>query len=72
MSNNKQSSIEWLISQLIEKDLLMIYGKSLEDNDLIEIIKQAKAMRKEELDESYQEGYQDGHETAMSYIKTKE
>ena len=72
MSNNKQSSIEWLISQLIEKDLLMIYGKSLEDNDLIEIIKQAKAMRKEELDESYQVGYQDGHETAMSYIKTKE
>jgi predicted CopG family antitoxin len=49
MSNNKQSSLEWLISQLIEKDLLMIYGKSLEDNDLIEIIKQAKAMRKEEI-----------------------
>jgi flagellar biosynthesis/type III secretory pathway protein FliH len=72
MSNNKESSVEWLIIQLIKKDLLMIYGKSLEDNDLIEIIKQAKAMRKEELDESYQEGYQDGHETAMSYIKTKE
>ena len=52
MSNNKESSVEWLIIQLIKKDLLMIYGKSLEDNDLIEIIKQAKAMHKEEIIDS--------------------
>ena len=45
----KQSSIEWVVDQLIEKDLLMIYGKPLEDNDLIEILNQAKAMHKEEI-----------------------
>jgi hypothetical protein len=45
----KQSSIEWVVDQLIEKDLLMIYGKPLEDNDLIEILNQAKAMHKNEI-----------------------
>lgn len=49
----KQSSIEYVVDQLIEKDLLMIYGKPLEDNDLIEIIKQAKAMHKEEIEDAY-------------------
>ena len=56
MSNNKQSSIEWLIIQLIEKDLLIIHGNPLEDNDLIEIIKQAKAMHKEEIINAHFEG----------------
>ena len=52
----KQSSIEWVVDQLIEKDLLMIYGKPLEDNDLIEILNQAKAMHKEEIETTYEEG----------------
>ena len=56
MSNNKQSSVEWLIIQLIEKDLLIIHGNPLEDNDLIEIIKQAKAMHKEEIINAHFEG----------------
>jgi hypothetical protein len=54
----KQSSIDWAVDQLIEKDLLMIYGKPLEDNDLIEIIKQAKAMHKDEIENAYWDGGQ--------------
>jgi hypothetical protein len=69
MSNKQSSVVDWIFSQLIEKDLLMVYGEPLEDNDLIPIIKQAKAMRKKEIDESYQEGCQDGYKTAMSYIE---
>ena len=53
----KQSSIEYVVDQLIEKDLLMIYGKPLEDNDLIEIIKQAKAMHKDEIENAYDDGW---------------
>jgi hypothetical protein len=76
MSNNKQSSVEWLISQLIEKDLLMIYGKSLEDNDLIEIIKKGKAMHKEEIINAHTIGYVIGggngyiHEPEQYYNET--
>ena len=56
----KQSSIEWVVDQLIEKDLLMIYGKPLEDNDLIEILNQAKAMEKEQIEEAFINGHKDG------------
>lgn len=64
----KQSSIEWAVDQLIEKDLLMIYGKPLEDNDLIGILKQAKAMHKEEIKNAIQLfGYMGAEEEAEQY-----
>jgi len=45
MSNNKQSSVEWLISQIAEDQ--MIKAKSL--NEWTKIFEQAKAMHKEEM-----------------------
>jgi len=45
MSNNKQSSVEWLISQIAEDQ--MIKAKSL--NEWTKIFEQAVAMHKEEI-----------------------
>ena len=48
MSNNKQSSVEWLFCELIDKEY-----KNPHDTELISIIEQAKAMHKEEIIESW-------------------
>lgn len=47
MSNNKQSSIEWLIDNLYLKDSLKWE----------EILEQAKAMHKEEIKEAREDGH---------------
>ena len=45
MSNNKQSSVEWLISEII-KHQMTFYGTS---SMPVRIIEQAKAMHKQEI-----------------------
>jgi hypothetical protein len=52
MSNNKQSSIDWLVEKMLTQDWYTY--KSLE------YIKQAKAMHKEEHKSTYIEGFTDG------------
>ena len=52
MSNNKQSSVEWLISQIAEDQ--MIKAKSL--NEWTKIFEQAKAMHKEEMEHFFKRG----------------
>jgi hypothetical protein len=41
MSNNKQSSVEWLWDKLVNKPLKI--------SDLVKLLEQAKAMHKEEM-----------------------
>ena len=52
MSNNKQNSVEWLISQITEDQ--MAKAKSI--HEWISIFEQAKAMHKEEIERAHYEG----------------
>ena len=51
MSNNKQSSVEWLFYKFI--------SCSLKVSDIFELLEQAKAMHKEEIEKTYIKGYED-------------
>lgn len=64
MSNNKQSSVEWLISQLQKsKDWHRILNEvSQMSSARVDIIEQAKAMHKEEIEFAFKRG--------MSLIKS--
>jgi hypothetical protein len=42
----RQTAVEWLIGELMEKDLLLVFGKPSLDNDAIKIIEQAREMEK--------------------------
>ena len=55
MSNNKQSSVEWLISQLQKsKDWHRVLNEiSQMSSARVDIIEQAKAMHKEEIKEAW-------------------
>lgn len=50
--SNKQSSVDWLISQIAEDQ--MVKAKSL--NEWTKIFEQARAMRKEELEFAFKGG----------------
>ena len=54
MSDKKQSSVEWLISQLDK-----YYVLSFDDLKNNEAVEQAKAMHKKEITDSYDDGYSD-------------
>ena len=54
MSNNKQSSVEWLVEQ-IKKDINL----RLRGFDIDKALEQAKAMHKEEIEKTYIKGYED-------------
>jgi len=45
----KQTAVEWLVSELMEKDLLLVFGNPSVDNDAIKIIEQAKEMEEEQM-----------------------
>jgi hypothetical protein len=45
----KQTAVEWLVSELMEKDLLLVFGNPSVDNDAIKIIEQAKKMEKKQM-----------------------
>lgn len=73
MSNNKQSSVEWLISQLTEVDYNCINKTFLQSNNSLagykmrELFEQAKAMHKEECKESYYESLLSNFQTFEEY-----
>ena len=58
MSNNKQSSVEWLWSELRDK-FSWETGEMYDSNELLlaKILEQAKAMHKEEIKKSYTTGF---------------
>ncbi len=57
MSNNKQSSVEWLVEQIKKDTNLRLRGF-----DIDKALEQAKAMHKEEINDAYFLGYGD-HQT---------
>ena len=66
MSNNKQSSVEWFLDELIKEG----YIKRLP----VTQFKQAKAMHKEEIEDAYWEGGQDvpsNEKQCQDYYKEK-
>ena len=70
MSNNKQSSVEWLISQLQKsKDWHRVLNEiSQMSSAKIDIIAEAKAMHKEEMIQSYSNGWHDGQDIIINGI----
>jgi hypothetical protein len=65
----KQTAVEWLIGELMEKDLLLVFGKPSLDNDAIKIIEQAKAMEKEQIIDARVDG--DTWSTAIKEMRTE-
>ena len=62
MSNNKQSSIDWLVEILgkYNEEMVFLYQNEIE---------QAKAMHKEEIEASYSDGYKEGYNRAIELTK---
>ena len=65
MSNNKQSSVEWLAVRLKEKMQVWNSTKNyqefhivLEAGEFAKLFEQAKEMHQEEIDESYRDGFE--------------
>jgi hypothetical protein len=66
MSNKKQSSIDWLVEQLIPNAMRMF------DATTCNAIEQAKAMHKEEIEFAYSESFRlrdKPYSTAVKYYK---
>jgi flagellar biosynthesis/type III secretory pathway protein FliH len=68
MSNNKQSSVEWLSNQIYE--LFEQYSEGNFDritlNKLVlKATEQAKEMEKQQKEKSYQEGFKEGYKSGM-------
>lgn len=61
MIDKKQSSIDWLISQLDK-----YYVLSFDDLKNNEAVQQAKSMHKEEIEQTYNQGYRDGEHDASN------
>ena len=71
MSNDKQSSVEWLVSQL---KISTYWNNLISELELMEcgeidILEQAKAMHKEEIEASYSDGYKEGYNRAIELTK---
>jgi len=64
MSNNKQSSVEWLWDKFVNKPLKI--------SDLVKLLEQAKAMHKEEVIDSFGVGCQVEASRLIGYHKMAE
>lgn len=64
MSNNKQSSVDWLVEILgkYNEEMVFLYQNEIE---------QAKAIHQEETTEAYSDGYSEGYNRALELIKWK-
>jgi hypothetical protein len=51
----KQTAVEWLVNKLFEDNYFFCTG-GIEDEDLIEYIKKAKLMQKEQIKDAYTDG----------------
>ena len=71
MNNNKQSSVEWLISQLQKsKDWYRVLNEiSQMSSARVDIVEQTKAMHNEEKLTNYSDGYLEGFERALALIE---
>jgi flagellar biosynthesis/type III secretory pathway protein FliH len=71
MSNNKQSSVEWLISQLQRsKDWQRVLNEiSQMSSARVDIIEQAKEMEVAGKEMSYADGYKEGYNRAIELTK---
>jgi hypothetical protein len=71
MSNNKQISVEWLISQLQRsKDWQRVLNEiSQMSSARVDIIEQAKEMEVAGKEMSYNEGYKEGYKRALELIE---
>jgi len=72
MSNNKQSSVEWFLDQLIEHRIIIVDKTTYQVKYKHEIIlERAKAMHKEETEAKYQEGREIGKIEVLTSQSTK-
>lgn len=71
MQSNNPNSLEWLIMQLMEKDLLMVFGKPSVDGDLIKIIEQAKLKHEQEILNAHINGQSEFDEGSRRPINDK-
>ena len=51
----KQTAVEWLINNLFQDNFFICTG-GIEDEDLVEYIKKAKSMEKEQIKNAFNEG----------------
>ena len=70
MSNNKQSSVEWLISQLQRsKDWHRVLNEvSQMSSAEMDIVRQANEMEVAGREMSYSDGYAEGYKRALDYM----
>lgn len=73
MSNNKQSSIDWLISQLQRsKDWNRVLNELTQMSSAeVDIILQAKAIEVMGKETSYSDGYSEGYKRALELVHWK-
>ena len=79
MSNNKQSSVEWLRKKLLEKMQVWNSTKNyqefhivLEAGEFAKLIDEAKAMHKEEIENAYDDAIQDVRQDEERPLKGSE
>ena len=70
MSNNKQSSIDWLEEQI--KDIFYVAEASEMTKKFKSVYEQAKAMHKEEIESAYREGRSDQQSNETFYNRNAE
>jgi hypothetical protein len=72
--SNKQSSVDWLIEQLIEHRYIIVnkttYGDKVKAKHEI-LLEEAKAMHKEEMETQYQQGREIGKIEILTSQSTK-
>jgi hypothetical protein len=69
MTNNKQSSVQWFLDQLIEHRIIIVdkttYQVKYKHEILMEQAKEMEVMGKEM---SYSDGYAEGYKRALDYM----
>lgn len=74
MSNNKQSSVEWLFNQLVANRIIVINGTTYSDKVKAKyeiILERAKQIEQERMNEQYQEGREIGKIEVLTSQSTK-
>jgi len=70
MTNNKQSSVEWFLDQLIEHRIIIVDKTTYQVKYKHEILlEQAKEMEIAGKEMSYADGYSEGYKRALELIK---
>jgi len=69
MTNNKQSSVEWFLDQLIEHRIIIVDKTTYQVKYKHEILlEQAKEMEIAGKEMSYSDGYAEGYKRALDYM----